>query len=313
MENLEDELKKAQIEKFRRESEKLEAEKEKIRKEQQIAERHDQMPFYKKPTFLQNIITVLVSFTFLGFYINTIVIPMSETKNIALARENAVASKRLDMAKDSLESVKDSIHVLKEDIDTLYRTYEIQYRALDSLKGAYLTLTEKSIKEKEDLIRQNEKKLTQLSQQLDAGSSQVVKLRQETDALKQSTATAAASVRLVKNSLAVFGPLNHYKIDIFCSNVDQDKGLSIKRKLLAVGFQGIVDVKVKTQSFFDRLSAPNAYEVRYEPPTEKEFADRLVGILNTHMTGITFQTRTVGTRTPSYLSIFVPATARTSM
>lgn len=244
----------------------------------------------------------------MGFYINTIIVPLSQTENISLARENALATQKLEAAKDSLNNVKDSINVLKENIDTLYRTYETQYKALDSLKGAYLTLTKKSIDEKEALIRENEVKLANLSTKVSTSTIQVVKLRQETEALKRSTKKAKESVYLVENSLTVFGPLNHYKIDIFCSKADQDKGLHIKRRLLAIGFQGIVDVKVKTAAFFARVSAPDAYEVRYEASTEKAFAERLVGILNKNISGITFGSRTVGTRTPSYISIFVPST-----
>jgi hypothetical protein len=295
--DLDDKLKQVQIEKFEKEAAKIEAETKKILEDQA----KENKPYYKKPTFLQNFVAIIASFTFLGFYIDSIILPIAETKNITLAHENAVAQKKVIEANDSLI-------ILRKNIDTLYKTYEDQYNSLIKLQKDYVVITKQLNKEKDELIKEKEKLLADYRKSGSRYQTEIVSLEESTKNLKANSTSTFDKVSVIENSLKTFGILNYYKIEIFCQSNQLNKARKVKSLLLNEGFQGLVKVSTKGEAFFDQVGSAHDHEVRYEQNSKEEraLAEKLVEILNKHAQK-PFTIRTVSTPTPKYLSIFIPS------
>jgi hypothetical protein len=118
-----------------------------------------------------------------------------------------------------------------------------------------------------------------------------------------------AKANEAKRQVETIAVLNGYKIGIYFPSQDPSvlpTVLKVEERLRDAGFNGIVQKYPSDASFFEKVNAPNGLEVRFEPGIEDEAAEALLTIVRTANAKNRWSKRQVGSRTPNFISVFVP-------
>jgi hypothetical protein len=113
----------------------------------------------------------------------------------------------------------------------------------------------------------------------------------------------------VKQQLAAVAPLSGYKIGIYFYDNDPSSipsVLKVAERLKDAGFSGTVQQYPSNDAFFENVNRPSGLEVRYEAGIEDQAADALLAIVQTADNRNRWIKRQVGSRTPNFISVFVP-------
>jgi hypothetical protein len=140
-------------------------------------------------------------------------------------------------------------------------------------------------------------------------------LRNSADALRLAVATsedAATSLDLTQREIkASRGPrpsglLGNFKVGIYYQVKDSAaKAFAEQIQGAVAGNVSIAQLYPKDQAFFDSVNPPMGNEIRYEDPAELPAARELQTLLASRSPGDSFKFRSVGTKTPNFLSIFI--------
>jgi hypothetical protein len=104
-------------------------------------------------------------------------------------------------------------------------------------------------------------------------------------------------------------PLDGYVIGIYFIAMDKAAEAAsnqIRRHLLSLGLQNTVRLYPSTQEFMESVVPPDSLEVRYEAGIEDRQATMIADALGAPPLSAKATQRTVGSRTPNFVSIFVP-------
>lgn len=103
--------------------------------------------------------------------------------------------------------------------------------------------------------------------------------------------------------------LSGYKIGIYYVQGKEEKQIASKLSLSLKTMGLNTQIYDKGEDFFSKVKPPIEYEIRYEKKREKEVALLLKNILEKDFQEISksFKMKTVRTKTPGFISIFIPS------
>jgi len=270
MENIDKEIRQAELEKIKQEGAKLKSEKLKADKELEEIDKRLNTPFLKSKGFYQIIIATFTIGPLIWFYFTNAIQPVLERNKIELAN-----------FKDSLEiaqkEYRQDMVVFKEESKRL--SEQLDY--LDNEKQLLVEQLRKIQHEYSECINNNQTLNQEISQQID-------RINYNID----------------------FGQLNNYKIGFYFFPESEDIATKLKKYLQNQGFDGVIQLYPKNKDFFESVNPNKGYEIRYELAFEKNSAEKLKNILDKYDNGIDFKLRTVSSRTSGFISVFIPKPTR---
>ena len=266
---IEDDLKKAELEKINNEIAKIKSEKSKIDNEKKEIEKRLNTPYLKSKGFFQLLITGIAGVPLIWFYFTNAIEPILQKNRFDLEITND------SLNKSRAEYEKDTIRFNK-----LRAGLAFQLEKMDEQNKLLLNNLEQLKTDHEDCIQDNNEFKIQITEQIN-------KTKYNLD----------------------FGQLNSYKIGFYFHPDKKAVAEELRSFLLEKGFKGRTQMYPKNQAFFDWANNPKGYEVRYEVKYERQSASKLLELMNENDFGINFKLQPVGNRTAGFISIFVPKDA----
>ena len=104
--NIQNALQNAELSKIQADVKRAEEEAAKFHAERLRLEKEINLPFYRKPLFIQAIIAGLLAVPMVWFYFTQITVPLSQTKEIKLALENEKRVAELAKKEKEIEKTK---------------------------------------------------------------------------------------------------------------------------------------------------------------------------------------------------------------
>lgn len=264
--SLEDDIKKAELDKLNQEIENLRSEQRKTDKEKEEIDKRLNTPFLKSRNFIQILITALAAGPLIWFYFTNAIQPVLEHNKYELTnlRDSlslAIKQYKIDTARFSEESRElsnrlDQIDQENQDLATTLVKFQNDYN---------------------DCI---------------SGNSQI-----EEEITKQ-----ISRVRYNLN----FGQLNTYKIGFYYYPEQVDIAKELEAYLISEGFTGTTQLYPRSDSFFSNVNPQKGFEIRYEQSYERNSAEKLKEILDRYQNNVSFSLRTVSSRTAGFISVFIP-------
>jgi hypothetical protein len=126
--NIENALQKAELSKIQAEVKRSEEEAEKLHAERLRIEKEINLPFYRKPLFIQAIIAGLVAVPMVWFYFTQITVPLSQTKEIKLSLENEKKAEELAKKEKEIEITKQQYEEKIVQKESDFKNKELKYR-----------------------------------------------------------------------------------------------------------------------------------------------------------------------------------------
>lgn len=144
-----------------RESEikKVEAETRKIELEQKELERKLNLPWYRKPQFIQAAAAGIIGIPLLSFYMKEFAVPLIKSENIELSQELTVTKTKFELEKikqeinylSQLQELRDAYADLDSEKAALVREYEILSKSMQLSESQRDAFRQKFAKAKNDL------------------------------------------------------------------------------------------------------------------------------------------------------------------
>jgi hypothetical protein len=265
--DLEEELKKAQLQKAIEEVEKLKAEKLKLDLEKVEIDKRINTPFLKSNNFYQVIWTAIISVPIIWFYFENAIQPVLKRNEYELLN-----------SKDSLLALKKN-H-LKDSINFIASTRDLQKRSFrfDSIVSLIKSLT--------DSIGQLHSKSNWTVAQKGKFEKQVTEIKYISDFGQLNTFKIGIYFKVSKTNQA--NQIKNYLIN---------KGFKGECELYP---------KDKAFFKYFNYTDEDDFQIRYEPDTELAVATKLNEILDKNELKVNFNLKTIKNRSYGFLSIFIP-------
>lgn len=138
--SLDEELKQAQIKRYKLESEKFELEKLKIQRELGRESREQEKPWFRKKETWKTLKTSLTGVAILGFYIKFFLVPMTQIDNINNTLENKRNQERLVEYKQELDYTSKELELIAEELSFKKREFLLERgnwkKRIDSIEAS---------------------------------------------------------------------------------------------------------------------------------------------------------------------------------